>query len=103
MAITDGTIFHEEPIGAGLHGHTKFFFTQLVAATEKEVFFGSYKLSDLEHCGVVFMEGTTAGAVVLQGTPDTTVVIQTDGESIKLNDVAGGAFGYMIVGVWTKK
>ena len=37
MAITDGTIFHEEPIGAGLHGHTKMFFSQLAAGVEKEV------------------------------------------------------------------
>lgn len=103
MAITDGTRFDEEPIGAGLHGHTKYLFSQLAAATEKEIFFGSFKLSDPEHNGVFFLQGTTAGGVVLQGVPDTTILIETDGESIKLEDVAGGAFAYGVVGVWSKK
>ena len=103
MAITDGKRLDEEPVGAGNHGIIKIFFTQLVATVEKEVFFGKFKLSDLEHNFLSFGVGTTGGAVVIQGVPDTTLVIQTDGESIKLEDVAGGAFAYMIGGVWTTR
>lgn len=100
MAITDGTILRHDPVGAGNVGQTKTFFASLAAGVPKVINFGKHKLKDLEHCGLVWLTGTTAGAVALAGTPDTTETIATTGKSLTATDAAGGSFAVQVTGVW---
>lgn len=100
MAITDGTILRHDPVGAGNVGQTKTFFAVLAAGVAKTINFGEHKLSDIEHCGLVWLTGITAGVVTLQGAPDTTQTIATDGASLSAEDAAGGSFAVQVTGVW---
>ena len=103
MAITDGTQIHEEPIGGGLIGPTKHFFATLAAGVAKTVNFGKYKLSDLEHCFMLFSEADNANSTTFLGVPDTTAEINAAGTALTLEDAAGGSVAVMVVGTWTYK
>jgi len=103
MAITDGTQYDEEPVGAGLIGHSKTFFAQLVAATPYALNFGKFKLTDVENVCTHYATGDNGGSVTFLGEPNTTAEVDADGEGMTLTDSVGGAIAVTVIGVWTYK
>lgn len=102
MAWTDDTFIPMEPIGAGLTGTMITKSATLDAATDKKVYFGPLKLSDVAHVNVLFPSSFTNGdSDTVIGAPDTTIEVHSSGEYLTLKDGSGGKCMVTVAGKFT--